>query len=752
MRKLIFLLFVMILGINVTYAQNETLVTSFESGTEGWALVTDWASGVSINVSDAFASDGAQSLSVSVNYAATQWQEAGVFFQPPQPLDWSSYTTLSVDIYVPAEAENFIAQLYTKTGDSWSWTNTPNIALTPDAWTTVTADLSAMGIVRDVREFGIKFATYEANFTGEFYVDRVVLSSTPQTDAELVLVPAEVRAITSVEPLAESVGRYEKFEVAIQLDADFNNPYDPRDIQVDATFTAPSGDTITVPGFYYRAFEVSDSQTLTELDEWSWRVRFTPTEVGEWQYRILATTAAGTIQSDLQTFTVTESDSRGFVRVDARNPRYLAFDDGSPYFPVGENMGWSTGNSLVDFAAWMDELAAAGGNFIRVWMASWEFGIEWLDTGLGNYENRQDNAFELDQVFEMAHEHDIYIMLTLLNHGAFSLNVNTEWESNPFNAANGGPLNDPVEFATNPEALRLWQQRLRYIAARWGYSTNLMAWEWWNEVNWTPIADPDILETWIPESAAYLSTLDPYDHLITHSGSQVGDTGVWGHESIDFTQNHMYNMDDLVYEFSLNIAQWLENYPDKPFLMGEFGSPIGIDENGLLLHLGLWSAPMYGAAGTGMFWWWDTYIHPNDLYYHFAAISAYYADEDMGAREWQLTTAVLSEDAPAQILGLQAADYALLWVVNEDYSMPYLINTYEENRRNGVENPRDVAFPEVSGVSLTVSGLNDGTYTVEFWDTMTGVIVESSQIEISGGTATIALPTFITDLAVKIKP
>ena len=45
-----------------------------------------------------------------------------------------------------------------------------------------------------------------------------------------------------------------------------------------------------------------------------------------------------------------------------------------------------------------------------------------------------------------------------------------------------------MEFATNPDAQRLWEQKLRYIAARWGYSTNLFCWEWWNEVNWTPLA------------------------------------------------------------------------------------------------------------------------------------------------------------------------------------------------------------------------------------------------------------------------
>jgi hypothetical protein len=419
---------------------------------------------------------------------------------------------------------------------------------------------------------------------------------------------------------------------------------------------------------------------------------------------------------------------------------------------VGENIGWSTGDSLVDYQTWMDGLAGAGGNFMRVWMASWEFGIEWLDTGLGNYEGRQDNACELDQVFNMARERNIYIMLSLINHGQYSETVNTEWASNPYNAANGGPLNTPIEFGTNEEAIRLWHQKLRYIAARWGYSTNLMTWEWWNEVNWTPLADPDILAPWISQSAAYLHTLDPYDHLITHSGSQVNDTAVWGQESMDFTQAHIYDPSSLTRAFEAAIVDWLEEYPDKPFLMGEFGSPGQFDTQGVMLHSGLWSAPMNGAAGTAMLWWWDTYIEPNDMYYQFSGVVAFYADEDLGARQWHATTADLSARPRSRIYGQQANDYALLWIVSNQYSPESLVDLYEGNLIDRVENPLDITFPDVESVSMTVTGLDDGTYTVEFWDTIAGTVSQTIAVEVSGGTVTIAIPTFNRDWAIKIKP
>ncbi len=562
-----------------------------------------------------------------------------------------------------------------------------------------------------------------------------------------------MRGITDVVPLADTVGVYEKFEAVIDLDADFTNPYDPDDIQLDARFTSPAGESVLVPGFFMRGYELDLNGTrdrVTPTGEAAWRVRFTPNEEGDWSYQVIATTANGSESSPTQTFTVTPSAKRGFVRVDPRNSRYLAFDDGTPYFPIGENMAWYGSGGMVDYQVWLDVLSAAGGNFIRVWMPAWGFGIEWNDTGLGNYDTRQDEAFRLDALLDMADARGVYIMLTLINHGQYNTSVNPEWAANPFNAANGGPLAEPVDFATDPAAQKLWHQRLRYIAARWGYSTNIMAWEWWNEVNWTPLASAAVLAPWMETSTAYLETVDPYDHLITHSGSLSAANTVW--DQTDFVQEHRYDPGDMTMDFAAVTARWLEEYPDKPFLMGEFGSPSEYDVNGTLIHIGLWVGPMNGGAGTGMTWWWDTYMHPNDQYYHLAAVAAYFADEDMGAHDYRPTEATVDRKTKARIYGLQTDDRALLWITNRRFTESQVITQYTKNLRDNVENPLDIAYPEVDGVVLTLAGLTDGEYTVEWWSTFTGEVVQIDTITVIDGTAAIGVPTFSTDWAVKIKP
>jgi len=561
---------------------------------------------------------------------------------------------------------------------------------------------------------------------------------------------ASAQTPITMTPLTDVVGQYEKFELVISHDLAFTNPYDPADIRLDAEFEAPNGDLMTVAGFYYRDFTQAETNPdVLVAGDASWRVRFTPTQIGTWRYRVIVTNPQTTLTSEWASVDVTESSRKGFIRVDERNPRYFAFDDGTPYFPVGQNIGWAVENPIANYTLWLDEMHAVGANFIRVWMASWGFGIEWQDTGLGNYENRQDRAFQLDKVFEIAEERDIYIMLSLLNHGAFSTTTNAEWDGNPYNVANGGMLTDPIEFGTNLDARRFWFQRLRYIVARWGYSTNIMTWEWWNEVNWTPLADETILSAWMDDSQAYLTSLDPYHHLITHSGSQVNHTTVW--DDLDFTQQHLYDMRTLTREFANEIAEWLAKYPDKPFLMGEFGSPSDSDVNGMLIHHGLWSAPMNGASGTGMTWWWDTYVHPKDQYYHFGGVASFFADEDMGASQWELTSATLSDDKDVKVFGLQSENRALLWVLSDDYSDAYLDRQYRMNLRNNLPNPLEITFPMVTGISLSLAGLAEGDYVVEIWDTFTGEIIRTENISMTSDGVTIALPDFDRDLAIKIK-
>lgn len=571
-----------------------------------------------------------------------------------------------------------------------------------------------------------------------FLVFVVGLTSQAQSDSS-------IRSFEVVGMNGYSIDLYTKFEVILQLDADFANPYDPDDIRMDATFVSPSGEEMIVPAFYYREFDYTlddTGQTLGWIEAFTWRVRFTPTEVGEWEFFVTAETPTDTATTMTLSFVAEESEKHGFVRTNPNSSDYLAFDDGSFFLPIGMNMAWYNDDHMADYRDWLDALSDAGGNYIRVWFIHYGFDFEWKDTGLGTYGGRQDRMYELDRLVEMLEERDMYMMLTLLTHAAFSTEVDSQWGDNPYNIVNGGMLEHPREFGTNEEAQRLWRMKLRYIVARWGYSPHIMAWEWWNEVNWTELANPDVLIPWIRENGDYLRDIDPYDHLITHSGSTILDAAIWNQSTLDFVQDHIYYVNDWVDELSGIISAWQLAY-DKPFFLAEYGyvDPPEFDPLGIRLHNGLWTAPMSGALGTGMFWWWNSYIYPGDHYEHFEGISAFFAGEDLSQKKWLLTPATISRNA--NVLGLQALDEALLWIVNRDYNDGYYSDQYAQFGDSAT-------FPTIDNARVTMGWLMGGTYHIEWWDTLSGEIIAEDTVR-TGGSLLLDVPPFSTSIAVKIK-
>lgn len=437
------------------------------------------------------------------------------------------------------------------------------------------------------------------------------------------------------EPLPHEVELYSPVEVVLNVTADYTNPFDPSEIEVTMILKTPKGEVIIVPAFLYQDFKrslVSGVEQLVTVGTPSWRVRYAPTEIGSHEFYIEVKTRFGdSARAGPYHFDVTRSERRGFVRV-AEDRQYFVFDDGSSQFFIGLNLCWSGSRGTYDYDEWFKALSAAGVNLVRIWMAPWRFGIEWRE--LGRYDLRE--AWRLDYVVKLAEKYDIYIILCLMNHGQLSTSVNPQWSENPYNKARGGPLADPEEFWTNEKAKELFRKRLRYIVARWGYSTHILAWELWNEVDLTDNYENvrEKVAQWHKEMADYIKSIDPYKRLITTSFANPNlDPLIWSLDSIDFVTVHKYGPEGFQ-ELPGTLYSLVVNKREthgKPVLVTEFGidwrwwdTPLYLhDKEGVGLHDGLWAAIMAGSPATGMSWWWDNYIHPYNLYYHFKAISEF---------------------------------------------------------------------------------------------------------------------------------
>lgn len=564
-----------------------------------------------------------------------------------------------------------------------------------------------------------------------------------------VSTPAPVIAETLIlTPPSAGIAQYGRVELPLATDITVDNPYDPTQLDLRVHFTAPDGTISTVPAFWMQDFDPATQQPTGAP---GWRVRFTPAMPGEW---FAQAEWLGHNQRSAQiSFPVAPSANPGFVRIHPANPRYFAFENGAPYLPIGLNLGWGGEDVLGDYTRWFDQLSANGGNIARLWMASWSFGIEWNDTGLGDYTNRMKQAWLLDQVFQLAEERGIYLMLTLNNHGAFSTSVNAEWADNPYNKANGGPLKTPIDFVTDSTAKSFFKQRLRYIAARWAASPNLFAWEWWNEVNWTGIGD-ETLGPWLQEMTPVLQTYDPYDHLRTNSLANGAFTQLWALPELDFSQQHDYSGGDLKRTLERDLVRIAQTAPNKPVLMGELGYSAGAQEtlDAMHLHIGLWAAPFLGYAGGSMYWWWDTFVDPQNQWPQYKALADFLRGEDLAA-----TTVGKAIVAPAgaQALTLQSPTHALLWLYSDAYTIPAVQGAYDKAIRDALKNRQKLTDwhyvpPLMSDYTVTINGLMDGSYTVQWYAPQSGDWLTESAIQVKNGAAQLTVPTFDTDLAAKL--
>ncbi len=542
---------------------------------------------------------------------------------------------------------------------------------------------------------------------------------------------------------------FHRFEMIIQTDGSADNPFDPTEVEIQVRFTSPEGQSSVTPAFWYQEF---DRASLEPVGNPGWQVRFTPTKPGAWSAQ--AELKKPALQSESISFTVSPAtNEHGFVRLNPQNPRYFAYDDGSFYFPVGVDMAWSVGDVLADYERWLDRFSQNGGNLIRLWMPAWGFGIEWKDTGLGNYTQRMKQAWLLDKVFEMAEARQVTIMLCLVNHGQFSETTNPEWKDNPYNAANGGPLAAPQDFVTDPTARDLFKRRLRYLAARWSYSTSLFAWEWWNEINWTPISDAK-LRPWISEMSAYLRTLDPNQHLITHSTSSGSGDSIWKMDELQIAQLHDYSGSFLPWTLKDAYAGFLRVAPDKPVLVGEFGYSTNNDDSPyakkpIHLHLGLWAAPFMGFAGAGMSWWWDTYIDPYNHWSEYKPVSMFFQGEDLTSMA-PAQAAVKPSGATALVL--QNDQRALVWIVNNAYNIKDAQKSYEKALRAKTADAWNYHPDPIQDIHITLKGLKDGNYLVTGYSPAAGEWFKAVPAAAKDGSLVISLADLSTDWAFKVAP
>lgn len=560
-----------------------------------------------------------------------------------------------------------------------------------------------------------------------------------------------------------TLGCYDTLDIRLDLRAKYENPFEPEQVRVEGVFISPAGKAAKVNGFFDQAFTRKLENGVEKIEatgEPFWHVLFTPDSVGKWTYSVFATDRSGTtVTSPESRFEVTASQKPGFIRRSRSNSRGFVWDNGKPYFPVGENMCWGGGRGSFDYEEWLPELAKAGGNFIRIWMCSWNCALEWAEQSKGEQRNGNyhgvgvyslDNAWKLDRILDAAERQGVSVMLCLGTYGEFNdggyFNEG-QWKANPYSVTNGGPCAKPQDFWTDPTARKLYQRRLRYLAARYGHRPNLQSWEFWNEAK-APA-------TWVAEMARYLKgtgefkgrAADPYGHLVT---TTYGDEEVWKVPEIDFTQTHSYGTGNINDHGPVVISEARKHAVyGKPHMMGEFGIDWRSPDNkydaegkGINLHNALWASVVSGDAGGAMIWWWDSYVHPKNLYREFAPIRRFTDAIPWASGEWKSLTSTASSandnetsnSAEARVYGMISSRTAIVWFQNP-----------ASNWRNVYERK---SIPVIRNATVRLREFPPGRYSARWWDTFKGEVSRQETVSSKEGEVQLVLPVLADDTAV----
>ena len=421
-----------------------------------------------------------------------------------------------------------------------------------------------------------------------------------------------------VRQLDKDILQYQKVEFLIQLNGKFKNPYDRREIELNMILFDPNGDSLYLPCYF-------ESQ---EGDLSQWRARFAPQEVGRYNY-YFQIVKSGNIRSEFgrESFLSTESDNDGFLHIN--DLWTLKFDSGKPFRGIGENVGWdprSYSDPKYTYEYLLPTLSSNGANFFRSWMAPNNFPLEWKQVVQTNRYQNTDKHFNpggiqrFDEVVELAKSLGLYMMVAFDSHN--TLMEERQWKIHNYNAVNGGPARNPTEFFTSPKAREMYKNRLRYIVARWGYSTSIGAWEFFNEIDNAAFTRSDsiiiphkAIKDWHQEMAAFLKSIDPYNHIVTTSVSHREIEGVYALEELDLNQMHVYKRTK---QIPPEILMYVNEY-NKPFSWGEFGYEWDwnkdfsefADEMDHDYKIGLWYGLFSPTPILPMTWWWEFFDERN---------------------------------------------------------------------------------------------------------------------------------------------
>jgi len=523
-----------------------------------------------------------------------------------------------------------------------------------------------------------------------------------------------------------------KIEALFQVKGDYNSVYDPDELSIDAEITYPDGSTVLFPCFWYEEAEcVSNNWQLTGKPG-NWMLRFISEQAGQLSVKLVLTSGGETLEGRTVVLTVADGSTEGVIRRDPDNRQYYRHSTGEAYYPLGINDGW---DNTGDYAKIIANLSEGGANIFRYWHAAFNRqALEWSDNyyydGLGNYS--QGAAAMTDSLLALCGEKDVCMQLVIFQHGMFSENVDSNWDTNPYNIDNGGFVEKAEEFFYNEDCKHHAKKLLRYLVARYAWSPNLFAWEFFNEVQFTGYYNQTTAQwwpgvvSWHGEMSRYIEALDPWNHIQTTSAATNQLAAFDTIPSLDNVQYHIYEAaSTLLQSQAVNDRSFRSALPHVSVINGEYGTSSSADMPFDLQRNAIWCGIM--TQVPRFMWIWDHYLDP--AWANLFSMPAAYLEGEELAKRSSLET---NNPAPSHTsLSLKA------YGMQSDTSFwGYMYD------------PANTTT--ITGATFTLTGMPVANYSIHYYYPVSGLESTEDSIPVSQGNYTFTVPEFSKGVAWKI--
>lgn len=449
---------------------------------------------------------------------------------------------------------------------------------------------------------------------------------------------------------------------------------------------------------------------------------------------------------------ITLPSYQGYISV-APGGRYFVDEQGQGFLVIGQNDGvpWPGLSTLLGRIApaatesYVRNLRAHGITVSRIMIEYAQDTHTYLENPVGVFSERVVQFW--DDFIAMAEAHGLYLLLT--PYDTFWQNRN--WERYPYNASLGGPCASKRAWLTDRACIDAQKARWRFILERWGGSPNIFAWDLMNEIDIWWDATPREIDAYVTEMAAYVRETETAfwgrTRLITVSSAAPVPEGalgriIYNHPALDFANTHLYVGNEINAPTDTigagplmagGVVRSLEAIrDDRPYFDSESGpinrwiGRVAFDRE--YHHNMSWAHLAAGGAGSGMRWpYTDPHFILPELRQNLLGLARFASTIDWASFvSRNINPRIRTSDR--QIISAGCADerMAIVWL---------LLDTRRDQ------------MPTFEGASVTISGvLADGAYTVEFWETYGGEILETSTATAQGGTLAIDIPALSPDL------